>query len=362
MNDTNPIIEIKAIDALAQQNAIQRQNQLTKPPGSLGVLESLAIQLAGHQGAICPQINRPWITVFAADHGIANEGVSAFPAVVTQEMVKNFAAGGAAITVLAKANHAAFEVVDVGVLADVTEGGKNPLPNLISFRVAAGSFNFLHQPAMTKEMLNKAQSAGCLAVERALESRADLFIGGEMGIGNTTSATAIIAQICGVAVTDIVGIGTGIHSEQKVHKVKVIESALQKHQINMDSPMQVLACVGGLEIAALVGAYLACAEKGLSIVVDGVIACAAALVVCEIAPQAKDWMIFGHQSVEPAQQAVFSHLNVRPILDLSMRLGEGSGAAMAIPVIKMACLLHEQMATFDEAGVSESEEVMDKNG
>lgn len=254
MNDTNPIIEIKAIDALAQQNAIQRQNQLTKPPGSLGVLESLAIQLAGHQGAICPQINRPWITVFAADHGIANEGVSAFPAVVTQEMVKNFAAGGAAITVLAKANHAAFEVVDVGVLADVTEGGKNPLPNLISFRVAAGSFNFLHQPAMTKEMLNKAQSAGCLAVERALESRADLFIGGEMGIGNTTSATAIIAQICGVAVTDIVGIGTGIHSEQKVHKVKVIESALQKHQINMDSPMQVLACVGGLEIAALVGA------------------------------------------------------------------------------------------------------------
>ena len=362
MNDTNPIIEIKAIDSLAQQKAVQRQNQLTKPPGSLGVLESLTIQLAGHQGVVCPQINRPWITVFAADHGIANEGVSAFPAVVTQEMVKNFSAGGAAITVLANANQAAFEVVDVGVLADVTEGGKKTLPNLISFRVASGSFNFLHQPAMTNEMLNKAQAAGCLAVERALESNADLFIGGEMGIGNTTSAKAIMNEICGVAVAEIVGIGTGIHSEQKVHKIKVIERALQKHQINMDSPMQILACVGGLEIAALVGAYLACAEKGLSIVVDGVIACAAALVVCEMAPQAKDWMLFGHQSIEPAQQAVFRHLNVRPILDLSMRLGEGSGAAMAIPVIKMACLLHEQMATFDEAGVSESEEAMDKDG
>jgi nicotinate-nucleotide--dimethylbenzimidazole phosphoribosyltransferase len=362
MNDHNSCLEIKAIDTLAQQNAIQRQSQLTKPPGSLGVLESIAIQLAGHQGLVCPQINRPWVTVFAADHGIANEGVSAFPAVVTQEMVKNFSAGGAAITVLAKANDAAFEVVDVGVLADVTEEGKKPFPNLISCRVAAGSFNFLHQAAMSNEMLYKAQNAGCLAVERALEQGADLFIGGEMGIGNTTSATAIIAQICNVAVTDIVGIGTGIHSEQKLHKIKVIERALQIHQADMTSPMQVLTCVGGLEIAALVGAYLTCAEQGVTIVVDGVIACAAALIVCEVAPQAKGWMMFGHQSIEPAQQAVFHHLDVRPILDLSMRLGEGSGAAMAIPVIKMACLLHAQMATFDEAGVSESDEVMDKNG
>ena len=348
------MFEIKSIDQTAQSAAIERQNRLTKPQGSLGRLEVVAIQLAGHQGKKCPVIKSPWISVFAADHGITAEGVSAFPSVVTQEMVKNFSAGGAAITVLAKANQAAFEVVDVGVLADITEDGTIHYQNLESFRVAAGSFNFLEQPAMTSEMLNKAMAAGCLAVERALESDADLFIAGEMGIGNTTSATAIIAQICGASVDEIVGIGTGIDSEQKQHKAEVIKQGLQKHQAQMSDPIEVLACMGGLEIAALAGAYLACAEKGLSMVVDGVIACSAALVVCELVPEAKQWMIFGHQSVEPAQQAVFNRLEVQPLLDLSMRLGEGSGAAMAIPVIKMACLLHEQMATFVEAGVSES--------
>ena len=349
------MFEIKAIDQAAQTAAVERQNQLTKPPGSLGQLEEIAIRLAGHQGAVCPKVTTPWISVFAADHGVADEGVSAFPSVVTQEMVKNFSAGGAAITVLAKANQASFEVVDVGVLADITEEGVHSFENLQSFRVAAGSFNFAKQPAMTSEMLNKAMAAGCLAVERASESGADLFIGGEMGIGNTTSATAMIAQVCEVSVEEIVGIGTGIDQTQKQHKAQVIKAALEKHRAEMKDPLDVLACVGGLEIAALAGAYLACAEKGLTMVVDGVIACAAALVVCEVAPEVKEWMIFGHQSVEPAQQAVFKRLQVRPLLDLSLRLGEGSGAAMAIPVIKMACVLHEQMATFTEAGVSESE-------
>lgn len=355
------MIEIKPLNSQAQQAALERQTQLTKPPGSLGRLEAIAVHLAGHQGVTCPKIEQPWISVFAADHGIANEGVSAFPSVVTQEMVKNFSAGGAAITVLAKANQAQFEVVDVGVLADVTLDGKRPLPNLVSFRVAAGSFNFLEQAAMTPEMLNKAQAAGCLAVERALQSGADLFIGGDMGIGNTTAATAIIAQLCHRSVEQIIGAGTGINDQQKIHKVAVIEQALQTHQTSMTSPMEVLRCVGGLEIAALVGAYLACAEKGLTMVIDGVIACSAALVVCEIAPKAKEWMLFGHQSVEPAQQAVFDRLSVSPLLDLSMRLGEGSGAAMAIPVIKMACLLHEQMATFAEAGVSEASDGVELN-
>jgi len=270
-------------------------------------------------------------------------------------MVKNFSKGGAAITVLAKENQAHFEVVDVGVLNDVTQGGKLSFPYLHSFRVAAGSFNFLHQSAMTNEMVQKAMVAGCCAVERALEAGADLFIAGEMGIGNTTSATAIIAQLCDASVEDIVGLGTGINATQKQLKVKVIKKGLYLHKARLTEPLEVLRCVGGLEIAALVGAYFACAEKGLTMVVDGMIACAAALVVCEMAPEAKKWMIFGHQSIEPAQQCVFERLEVRPLLDLSLRLGEGSGAALCIPIIKMACALHEKMATFAEAGVSESE-------
>jgi len=349
------LIKVKAIYKSIQDEAVKRQGQLTKPQGSLGRLEEVAIQLAGHQGEVCPRIEAPWISVFAADHGIAMEGVSAFPSVVTQEMVKNFSAGGAAISILAAENQANFEVVDVGVLADVTQGGSLPFENLHSFRVASGSFNFLKQPAMTTEMVNKAMAAGCIAVERALESDSDLFIAGEMGIGNTTSATAMIAQICGGSVEKIVGMGTGIDSSQQVYKAQVINQALIKHQAVMTEPLEVLRCVGGLEIAALVGAYLACAEKGLTMVIDGMIACAAALVVCELEPKAKDWMIFGHQSVEPAQKLVFERLEVKPLLNLSLRLGEGSGAAMAIPVIRMACLLHEKMATFNEAGVSESE-------
>lgn len=351
------MFDVKEVSRSFEKKALSRQNRLTKPKGSLGRLESLAVFLAGHQSRICPQVLTPWISIFAADHGIAEEGVSAFPSVVTQEMVKNFSVGGAAITVLAKANQAQFEVIDVGVLEDITLGGKITFDYLRSYRVASGSFNFLQQPAMSTEMLNKAMAVGCAAVERALAQGADLFIAGEMGIGNTTSATAVIAQICNGSIKEIVGLGTGIDAIQKVRKTEVIEQALLKHKAQFTDPLEVLRCVGGLEIAALVGAYLACAEKGLTMVVDGMITCAAALVVCEVAPNAKDWMIFGHQSVEPAQQLVFERLAVEPLLDLSLRLGEGSGAALSIHLIKMACLLHEQMATFAEAGVSESDVV-----
>ncbi len=351
------MFDVKEVSRKSEKEALVRQSQLTKPQGSLGRLESLAVLLAGHQNRTCPQITAPWISIFAADHGVASEGVSAFPSVVTQEMVKNFSTGGAAIAVLAKANQAQFEVVDVGVLADITQGGERTFEFLQSCRVASGSFNFLQQPAMTTEMLNKAMAVGCNAVDRALSAGADLFIAGEMGIGNTTSATAMIAQICNASVEDIVGLGTGIDATQKTLKAKVICNALQKHERAFTTPLEVLRCVGGLEIAALVGAYLACAEKGITMVIDGMITCAAALVVCEIAPSAKNWMIFSHQSVEPAQQCVFECLAVKPLLDLSLRLGEGSGAALSISMIKMACLLHEQMATFAEAGVSESEVV-----
>jgi len=340
---------MKPIDTLSLQLAQQRQTVLTKPPGSLGQLESIAIQLAACQGNACPKITKPWITVFAADHGITEEGVSAFPAVVTQEMVKNFSAGGAAITVIAKQENAVFEVVDVGVFNDVS-----PLPNLISERVAAGSFNFAQQPALDNAMLEQAMRVGKNAVARALSSGADLFIAGEMGIGNTSSAAVIISQICQQPIADLVGRGTGVNDQQLQHKQHILSAALNLHQANMQTPEDVLRCIGGLEIAALTGAYLACAREGLPMVVDGVIACAAALLAYEMQPAVKPWMLFGHQSVEPAQQAVFNRLQVRPILDLGMRLGEGSGAAMALPIIRLACALHANMATFEEAQVSDA--------
>ncbi|MBD3755719.1 MAG: nicotinate-nucleotide--dimethylbenzimidazole phosphoribosyltransferase [Gammaproteobacteria bacterium] len=338
---------LKTLCQTSMQAAVARQASLTKPAGSLGRLEEMAIWLAGCQGRVCPKIERPWISVFAADHGVTEEGVSAFPAVVTQEMVKNFAAGGAAITVLARENGAQFEVVDVGVFNDVA-----PLPSLISARVAAGSSNFKLQPAMTEAQLQAALTAGEAAVERALAAGADLFIGGEMGIGNTTAAAAMISRLCNAPLETIVGHGTGINDEQKQHKTKVIQTALDLHRAAMTDAMSVLQHIGGLEIAALTGAYLHCARHGLPMVIDGVISCAAALVACKVAPKAKAWMVFAHQSVEPAQQAVFSDLAVDPLIDLQMRLGEGSGAALAIPLIKLACALHAQMATFEQAGVS----------
>lgn len=340
---------MKNLNINIKNSAIKRQAELTKPAGSLGQLEAIAIQLAACQGNICPQITQPWISVFAADHGINEEGVSAYPSIVTQEMVKNFSSGGAAITVIAKQEQAKFEVVDVGVLNDV-----GPLPSLVSNRVAAGSFNFAKQPAMSEAMLTQAMQAGEEAVQRALASGADLFIGGEMGIGNTSSAAAMISQICQQPLAQMVGRGTGVDDIQLQHKQDVLSRALMLHQAEMTDALPVLRCVGGLEVAALTGAYLACGRAGLPMVIDGVISCAAALVAFEMHPQIKQWMLFGHQSVEPAQQAVFDRLEVTPILDLSMRLGEGSGAAMAIPIIRLACLLHSNMATFAEASVSES--------
>lgn len=339
---------MKSLNFNIKESAIKRQATLTKPAGSLGQLEEIALQLAACQARVCPQITQPWISVFAADHGINEEVVSAYPSIVTQEMVKNFSSGGAAITVIAEQEQAKFEVVDVGVLNDV-----GPLPNLVSSRAAAGSFNFAKQPAMSEAMLKQAMQAGEEAVQRAVKSGADLFIGGEMGIGNTSSAAVMISQICQQPLAQMVGRGTGVDDIQLQHKRAVLARALVLHQEEMTDAMAALKCVGGLEIAALTGAYLACGRAGLPMVIDGVISCAAALVAFEVNPQIREWMLFGHQSVEPAQQAVFDRLEVTPILNLSMHLGEGSGAAMAIPIIRLACLLHSNMATFSEASVSE---------
>ncbi len=337
---------IKAVDERARAAAEARQQVLTKPRGALGRLERVAVALAAMQGRECPRVERPWITVFAADHGVVAEGVSAYPQAVTAQMVLNFIHGGAAISVLARHLGAALEVVDVGVA--------EPLPlamGVVHAKVAAGTANLAQTAAMTAEQLDQAMQAGVEAVARACERETDLFVGGEMGIGNTTAATAVIAALTGAPAARITGYGTGIDDAVRAHKVAVIERALARLEKGADA-LTVMREVGGFELAALMGAYLACGERGLPAVVDGVIASAAALAACELAPDLKHWLLWGHRSQEPAQQAVFERLGVQPLLDLDMRLGEGSGAAVAVPLIRLACRLHDEMATFDEAGVS----------
>lgn len=369
------------LDESVIEAAYLHQQQLTKPEGALGRLEEIAVRLASHQRTAHPEIKKPWISVFAADHGIAQEGVSAFPQVVTQEMVKNFSRGGAAVTVLAQFAKAEFEVVDVGVLEDVS-----PLPNLLSARVAAGTQNFVKQPAMSESELFAAMQVGADAVERANASGADLFIAGEMGIGNTTSATAMTALLSGKSVGELTGEGTGISFRQKKHKTQIIEQAIALHQAQLTSPLRVLQYLGGFEIAAMTGAYIRCAQLGMTAVVDGLIASVAAWVgdfvsrndqlancpseekiwdlgkysmpetlfcTCGSCPRLVDWCFFAHQSAEPAHQVILEALGVEPLLNFEMRLGEASGAALVIPLLQQACALHNQMATFESAQVSQ---------
>ncbi|OHX35417.1 nicotinate-nucleotide--dimethylbenzimidazole phosphoribosyltransferase [Methylomonas sp. LWB] len=326
--------------------AAARQAQLTKPPGSLGVLEESAVRLAALQRRERPSVERVWISVFAADHGIAEAGVSAFPQVVTQEMVKNFAAGGAAVNVLARALGADFEVVDVGLVAPVD------VPGVVNCRAGSGTASFLTAPAMRAEQLAVALSAGRDAVARALAAGAELFVGGEMGIANTASASALAAARLGLPAAGLTGAGTGLSPGQIDRKAAVIEQALALHREALNSPLAMLQILGGFEIAALTGAYLAAAQQGLPVVVDGFISGVAALLAAALCPGCADWLFFGHRSAEKGHVLVLEALHARPLLALDLRLGEASGALMAIPVLQMACRLHNEMATFAQAGVS----------
>jgi nicotinate-nucleotide--dimethylbenzimidazole phosphoribosyltransferase len=330
----------------ATDTARLRQSQLTKPPGALGELEAVAIRLAGLQGRERPAIDTVHISVFAADHGVAAEGVSAFPQAVTAQMVENFLAGGAAISVLAQEIGATLEVVDVGV--------KTPLanPKLISQRVGDGTANSAEGAAMTSAQLALALQAGADAAERAKAANADLFIGGEMGIANTTAATAIYCALLDVPIMDATGPGTGLDRDGMLHKINVIRRVLNQHRSHFDEPLEVLRRLGGFEIAALTGAYIRAAQLGLPVLVDGFISTAAALVAIDIQPAVADWLLLSHTSAEPGHFFAVAELKQRPLLDLGLRLGEGSGAALAVPLLRLACTLHNRMATFAEAAVA----------
>ncbi|MDH5407060.1 MAG: nicotinate-nucleotide--dimethylbenzimidazole phosphoribosyltransferase [Gammaproteobacteria bacterium] len=343
--------EIQAIDAVAMQAALERQAQLTKPPGSLGRLEEVAVRLAAMQATQDLKLNNIQIVVFAGDHGIAAEGVSAFPQAVTAEMVKNFARGGAAISVMAKQLNASLEVVDVGTVVSPGE-----FEGVVDQRVAAGTENFLKQAAMSQVQLEQAMTAGRDAVLRAKDKGTQLFIGGDMGIANTTAATAIACSLLNKTAEELAGPGTGLDASGVKHKASIIQSAIEQHKKQMlGQPLEILRHVGGFEIAALCGAYMTCAQKGIPFIVDGFIASSAALVAIYFNKAVRQWMFLAHRSAEPGHRQMVEAMGIEPLLDLGLRLGEGSGAAMAVPVLQMAIATHTQMATFAEAGVSDQD-------
>lgn len=338
------------VDLDAREAAVARQGVLTKPPGALGRLEEIAIRLAALQRRERPAVERVWISVFAADHGVASAGVSAFPQAVTAQMIANMAAGGAAISVLARRVGADIELINLGTVAPVASH-----PMIRDAVVASSTANLAEGPAMSAGQLDQALAEGAAAVARARAAGAELFIAGEMGIGNTTAATALAAGLLGLPGAALAGPGTGLDSGGVARKAELIDTALNRHADQLHDPLSALACLGGFEIAAMAGAYVACAQQGLPLLVDGFISSAAALVATRLCPGSADWMLLAHASAEPGHRALVEALGSRPLLDLGMRLGEGSGAAAAVPLLRLACQLHGEMATFGEAGVAEKE-------
>ncbi|MFJ7315027.1 nicotinate-nucleotide--dimethylbenzimidazole phosphoribosyltransferase [Pseudomonas sp. NPDC098747] len=338
----------KAVHADIVEQAAARQQQLTKPAGSLGRLESVAVQLAGLQGQVKPTLAQVWIAIFAGDHGVVAEGVSAFPQEVTGQMLLNFVSGGAAISVLARQLNAQLEVVDLGTVTPALN-----LPGVRHLHIGPGTANFVQGAAMTQAQGELALQAGRDSVLRAKAAGAQLFIGGEMGIGNTTAASALACALLDCPVAHLTGPGTGLNAEGVSHKAQVIERALALHAAQRGDALQTLFNLGGFEIAALVGAYLACAQEGVAVLVDGFICTVAALVAVRLNPACREWLLFGHRGAEPGHRHVLEALSAEPLLELGLRLGEGSGAALAVPLLRLACDLHGQMATFAEAAVAD---------
>jgi nicotinate-nucleotide--dimethylbenzimidazole phosphoribosyltransferase len=334
-----------------QESAREAQRLLdgkTKPRRSLGMLEDLACAYAAIRRVPAPPMPSKALIVMGADHGVAAEGVSAYPQEVTAQMLLNFASGGAAINVLARHAGALVRVVDIGVKTPVVH------PSIVSARVAAGTASFLHGPAMSEAQALAALFVG-VEQAQALAREGVSAIGlGEMGIGNTTASTALTAVLTGAPVPEITGFGTGITDGVKRRKVEVIEAAIKLNAPNARDALDVLQKLGGLEIAGLAGVVLGAASSGVAVVLDGFIASTAALVAARIAPASRDYMIASHRSAEPGHRAVLRALEKQPLLELDMRLGEGTGAALAFTLLDATLKVLHEMATFESAGVSDS--------
>ncbi|MFC1965970.1 nicotinate-nucleotide--dimethylbenzimidazole phosphoribosyltransferase [Chloroflexota bacterium] len=350
---SNIIGMIKPLDEKAMSEARARQDILTKPQGSLGRLEGLSIQLAGIQGKAIPQVKHKAVIVMAGDHGVVAEGVGNWPQEVTAQMVCNFLGGGAGINVIARQVGARVIVVDMGVA-----GKLEAHPQLLSRKVASGTRNMSLGSAMSMKQAVEAIETGIEIVATEVAKGLDIVATGDMGIGNTTASSTICAAITGKPVAEVTGRGTGITDEQLRYKIEVINRVLVVNQPDPKQPLDVLAKVGGFEIGGLVGVMLAAAAHRIPVVIDGFISGAAALIATELSPGLKDYLIAAHVSAEAGHKLLLKHLGVEPLLDLGMRLGEGTGAALGIFLAETTARVLAEMATFTEAGVSERSETV----
>ncbi|MFQ5856523.1 MAG: nicotinate-nucleotide--dimethylbenzimidazole phosphoribosyltransferase [Anaerolineae bacterium] len=346
----NLIAQITELDTSAMAKARARQDMLTKPRGSLGRLETLSVQLAGITGQPLPEIQHKVIVTMAGDHGVVVEGVSAYPQEVTPQMVLNFLRGGAAINVLARHVGARVVIVDMGVAAEMEAH-----PNLVDKKVALGTGNIVRGPAMRREQAVQALMAGAEVVEAELARGLDILGTGDMGIGNTTPSAAIAVALTGRSPADVVGRGTGVDDAGLAHKIAAVEKSLAVNQPDPADALDVLAKVGGFEIAGLAGATLAAAAHRRPVVVDGFISTAAAMIAVGLAPRVQPYLIAAHRSQERGHRIMLDWLDLEPLLDLALRLGEGTGAALGISLAEAACRILAEMATFAEARVSEKE-------
>ncbi|MBT4510912.1 MAG: nicotinate-nucleotide--dimethylbenzimidazole phosphoribosyltransferase [Chloroflexi bacterium] len=342
------IIEaIKPLDEAAMQAARQRQDELTKPQGALGRMEELSIQIAGITGNPRPRIKDKAIIVMAADHGVVASGVSLYPQEVTAQMMHGFLAGTAGINVLTRHIGARVVAVDMGVI-----GGFEPRPDLICKMIDFGTKDMTQGPAMTRQQAIDAIESGIDVIEAEITKGLNIVGTGDMGIGNTTASAAICASITGTPVAQVTGRGTGLGDDQLSDKIKMIESALEMNKPDSKDAIDVLAKVGGFEIGGLAGVILGAAANRIPVVIDGFISGAAALIAATLCPQATAYMIAGHQSVEIGHLVMYDHMGLEPLLKLNMRLGEGTGAALAISIAEASCKILDEMFTFAEAEVA----------
>lgn len=340
------ISKISPADNKIATLARKRLDSLTKPQGSLGILEECAVKYAAARGDVFAKIASPAILTFAGDHGVADEGVSAFPQEVTPQMVANFANGGAAINVLTKHAGVILKVIDIGVALPCD------FPGVISRKVAKGTRNFAKGPAMSLEETEKALAIGMEEAEKIIKAGSTIIGTGDMGIANTTPSTALYSVFLKIAPGEITGRGTGIDDKQLQHKIKVIEKAIEVNKKHLDSPLNTLAALGGLEIAGICGAILAAAANKVPVAVDGFISGAAAVTAIQFNKNVMDYCFFSHISAEVGHKSILKLLGTKAILDLNLRLGEGTGAALSFHIIEAGVKIMQEMATFEEAGVS----------
>lgn len=331
-------------DAALERAVCGRWNSLTKPPGSLGKLEAAVLRLALAQGTPRPGLLRRSLHVFCGDHGVTAEGVSAYPSQVTRQMALNFVAGGAAINILCAQASITPVIVDAGIAGE-------PVPGCVACRIGPGTRNFALEPAMTRVEAASAVEAGAALAAACGEARGALHGVGEMGIGNTTSASALLCALTGVAPDDAVGPGTGLTPEAVSKKAGTIRRALALHRPDAADPLSVLAQLGGYEIAMMTGFLLGSAERRIPVMMDGFISCAAALAAVRLSPHAAGYLLYSHQSAEPGHARMLASLGADPLLHLDMRLGEGTGAALAIALLDSALALYDRMATFAQAAI-----------